>query len=174
MAARCLATLVFRSDDPTDGGNFSAQVQMARLWANRMLHFQRLPIYVMHARVRVSEIFDQTVDPEGRLNFVRVPLIHAATNSTQPRYRLQWTKLHAWNLPCRRVVLLDYDGWPTQRLDSIFDACEDDNAALCACPDPTSWSVATRNAQRARGGVRPRSRGHPYFNGGVLVLRPNE
>ena len=174
MAARCLATLVFRSDDPTDGGNFSAQVQMARLWANRMLHFQRLPIYVMHANIRVSEIFDQTVDPEGRLNFVRVPLIHAATNQTQPRYRLQWTKLHAWNLPCQRVALLDYDGWPTQRLDSIFDACEDDNAALCACPDPTSWSIATHNAQRARGGLQPRSRGHPYFNGGVLVLRPNE
>ena len=56
-----------------------------------------------------------------------------------------------------QVAYFDYDGFPLRNMDEIFDACA--SAPLCAVADTMTP-------------INPKSRGH-YFNGGVLVLRPN-
>lgn len=60
---------------------------------------------------------------------------------------------------CRRSggADLDYDGFPLRNMDSIFDECGD--SPFCAVADTMTP-------------INPKYRGQ-YFNGGVLVLRPN-
>ena len=164
MEARCFATLLYRG---SADGNYTEQERMVSLWANRMLHFTALPVYVMFAGpVNATQIL-QHADPFGRLRLLPVTLLDFATRSTLPRYRHLWTKLHAWRLPCQRVALLDYDGWAVAAPDGIFDAC-DSSAELCASH---AYDVG-RNAEmafaRAAGAQRP-----DYFNAGVLVLQPS-
>ena len=54
----------------------------------------------------------------------RVEEVVVDTPNTIPWYRLIHTKFHAWALPCRRVVLTDYDGIPLRSLDAAFTACD--------------------------------------------------
>ena len=157
---RCFSTLIFRAQRD---GNFSEHERMLSVFASRMLHFTSLPIVVMHAgHINASSVLE-SVDPFGRLRFVRVELIDLATNNTIARYRHHYTKLNAWRLPCKRVALFDYDGFAVQPLDSIFDACGDDNE-LCAVRE--FWAM--RGLAREAGIQR-----EEYFNSGVLVLRPS-
>ena len=160
MDARCFATLLFRANS---GGNFSEHERMVQLWANRMLHFTSLPVYVMYAGLVNASSVLQRADPFGRLRLWRVELLDLATNNTIGKYRWSWTKLHAWRLPCQRLALFDYDGFLAQAADSIFDACGE-SAELCASKEIWSPAGLGRDA-----GTRRRD----YFNSGVLVLRPS-
>ena len=92
-----------------------------------------------------------------RLQLHRVGLLVVDPPGTLPWYKEQYTKLHAWSLPCRQVAYFDYDGFPLRNMDTIFDECGD--APFCAVADTMTP-------------INPKYRGR-YFNGGVLVLRPS-
>ena len=66
----------------------------------------------------VSCSVTQDVDPGHRLQLSRVKLIRGPYWSMQPWYRNMHTKYEAWNLPCKRVAFMDYDGFPLRNLDS--------------------------------------------------------
>ena len=114
----------------------------------------------------------------------RVNLLVVNPPGTMAQYKEQYTKLHAWSLPCRQVACapsdciwiaiasgwcplpnrlvrhladFDYDGFALRNIDSIFDECG--ASSFCAVPDTMTP-------------INPKARG-TYFNGGALVLRPN-
>ena len=124
-------------------------------WIRQLRSFTSLPILIMHANVPSPErLMNATA---LRLQLHRVSLLVVEPPGTLPWYREQYTKLHAWSLPCRQVAYLDYDGFAVRNMDSIFDECG--TSPLCAVADTMTP-------------INPKYRGK-YFNGGVLVLRPN-
>ena len=128
---------------------------MVRLWLSRLLQLTSLRIIVMFARLDQASVRHMLGDPPTqRVTLMSVPVVRAAENGTLPHYRLMHTKLHAWSLPCARVALLDYDVIAIRDPSPIFDACG--AASFCGAQD---FSTP---------GLRGRS-----FNGGVLVLRPD-
>ncbi|MGI3785759.1 MAG: glycosyltransferase family 8 protein, partial [Janthinobacterium lividum] len=102
------------------------------------------------------------------------------------RFAEVWTKLGVWRLTeFERLVVLDADMLVTQDMDELFDlALDDDEIAAChACrcnPNriasyPASWTPAgcayTYLASAEPGTALDVV--DPYFNGGILVLRPD-
>ena len=134
---------------------------MARLWASRMLNATRLPIFVMHAVVDPRAVLGPLLDCRsdirgGQIHLREVSLILGPTRPDWLHYRYQYTKLHAWALPCQQVVYLDYDLVPLRSPDNLFDLCV--SRALCGTQDVTT----------------PKSKNYRVvINGGLLVLRPN-
>ena len=150
---RCYTTLVFRSNQSASAS--PVQDAMLQLWLRRMRRFTALPIVVMHANVpSPRRLMNATA---LRLQLHRVGLLVVDPPGTLPWYKEQYTKLHAWSLPCRQVAYFDYDGFPLRNMDTIFDECGD--APFCAVADTMTP-------------INPKYRGR-YFNGGVLVLRPS-
>jgi alpha-N-acetylglucosamine transferase len=101
------------------------------------------------------------------------------------RFAEVWTKLAVWRLTeFERLVVLDADMLVTQDMDELFDlALDDDEIAAChACrcnPNriatyPPSWTPAGCAYTYLSA-----DHGHevevsdPYFNGGILVVRPD-
>jgi hypothetical protein len=67
------------------------------------------------------------------------------------------TKLHIWSLSsCAQVAMLDYDALVLKSMDAMFDECG--AAEFCSVPDH----------------VTPKQPGMRIFNGGLMVLRPNQ
>ena len=150
---RCYTTLVFRSNQSASAS--PVQDALLQLWLRRMRRFTALPIVVMHANVpSPRRLMNATA---LRLQLHRVGLLVVDPPGTLPWYKEQYTKLHAWSLPCRQVAYFDYDGFPLRNMDTIFDECGD--APFCAVADTMTP-------------INPKYRGR-YFNGGVLVLRPS-
>ena len=103
------------------------------------------------------------------------------------RFAEVWTKLGVWRLTeFERLVVLDADMLVTQDMDELFDlALDDDEIAAChACrcnPNriatyPASWTPAGC-AYTYLAGADPASEvevSDPYFNGGILVIRPDQ
>jgi alpha-N-acetylglucosamine transferase len=102
------------------------------------------------------------------------------------RFAEVWTKLAVWRLTeFERLVVLDADMLVTRNMDELFDlALDDDEIAAChACrcnPNriasyPASWTPAgcayTIIAASHDGAQEVPD---PYFNGGTLVLRPDQ
>jgi alpha-N-acetylglucosamine transferase len=102
------------------------------------------------------------------------------------RFAEVWTKLNVWRLTeFERLVVLDADMLVTQDMDELFDlALADDEIAAChACrcnPNriatyPASWTPAgCAYTAVAASGDAAQEVVDPYFNGGTLVLRPDE
>lgn len=102
------------------------------------------------------------------------------------RFAEVWTKLAVWRLTeFERLVVLDADMLVTQDMDELFDlALDDDEIAAChACrcnPNriasyPASWTPAgCAYTAIAASGDGAQEVADPYFNGGTLVLRPDE
>jgi alpha-N-acetylglucosamine transferase len=101
------------------------------------------------------------------------------------RFAEVWTKLAVWGLTeFERLVVLDADMLVTQGMDELFtlELADDAIAACHACrcnPNriptyPASWTpegcaYTYAAGTGAGGGELP----DPYFNGGILVLRPD-
>tara|TARA_B110001452_G_C15205039_1_gene418049 strand:- start:575 stop:1507 length:933 start_codon:yes stop_codon:yes gene_type:complete len=156
---RCYTTLLFRPQNQTTMARRSYELDefMLGLWVRRLRGSTMLPIVVMHANmpsVRARRLLNATAN---RVQLQRVGLVVVEPPGTFAWYREQYTKLHAWSLPCRQVTYLDYDGIIVRNMDSIFDECG--SAPFCAVADTMTP-------------INPKYRGN-YFNGGVLVLRPN-
>jgi alpha-N-acetylglucosamine transferase len=102
------------------------------------------------------------------------------------RFAEVWTKLAVWRLTeFERLVVLDADMLVTQDMDELFDlALDDDEIAAChACrcnPNriptyPASWTPAgCAYTAVAASGDGAQAVTDPYFNGGTLVLRPDQ
>ena len=103
------------------------------------------------------------------------------------RFAEVWTKLGVWRLTeFERLVVLDADMLVTQDMDELFDLplADDEIAACHACrcnPNriasyPASWTPAGCAYTYLEGaGADPTVEvTDPYFNGGTLVLRPDE
>jgi alpha-N-acetylglucosamine transferase len=103
------------------------------------------------------------------------------------RFAEVWTKLAVWRLTeFERLVVLDADMLVTQNMDELFTvALGDGQIAAChACrcnPNkipsyPASWTPeGCHYTHLTRAGAGTRSREpDAYFNGGTLVLRPDE
>jgi len=174
MEPRCLATFLYKPDaNEVVRRNFSEDVRMINLWANRMLHLHTWPVYILLAgAVDVREL-TAISDPLRQLRVLHVPaLFDLAPAATRPQYRHMFTKLHVWRLPCRKAAILDYDGWAVlpRAGDLLLDACG--GAELCAVRDMIGERLARRVALSAIGQWSNRS--SPYFNAGVFALRPSE
>lgn len=155
---QCYATLLYRDDNATVLRRvFDEDEAMVRVWAARMLNTTSLPVFVMHT-IMATEAHRMLhdVDPEARLLYRKVPIVHGGYWGAYPWYRFVHTKLHAWSLPCKQVAFLDYDAVPLRNLDSVFDECGQD-AELCACHDQ----------------VTPKRPGLRLPNAGMLVVRAN-
>ena len=126
-----------------------------------MLNATRLPIFVMHAVVDPRAVLGPLLDCRsdirgGQIHLREVSLILGPTRPDWLHYRYQYTKLHAWALPCQQVVYLDYDLVPLRSPDNLFDLCG--SRALCGTQDVTT----------------PKSKNYRVvINGGLLVIRPN-
>ena len=97
---RCYTTLVFRSNQSASAS--PVQDAMLQLWLRRMRRFTALPIVVMHANVpSPRRLMNATA---LRLQLHRVGLLVVDPPGTLPWYKEQYTKLHAWSLPCRQVA----------------------------------------------------------------------
>ena len=103
------------------------------------------------------------------------------------RFAEVWTKLAVWALTeFERLVVLDADMLVTQNMDELFDVplADDEIAACHACrcnPNriasyPASWTPAgcAYTYQSRTGATLPARLPEPYFNGGTLVLRPDQ
>jgi alpha-N-acetylglucosamine transferase len=102
------------------------------------------------------------------------------------RFAEVWTKLGVWRMTeFQRLVVLDADMLVTQNMDELFDlALDDDQIAAChACrcnpnriasypptwtPAGCAYTFASRTGPETDVEVPD-----PYFNGGILVLRPD-
>ena len=158
---QCYATLLYQDLNTTlKRRPWEYDIGMARLWASRMLNATRVPIFVMHAVVDPRAVLGPLLDCRsdargGQIHLREVPLILGPTRLDWLHYRYQYTKLHAWALPCQQVVYLDYDLVPLRSPDSLFELCG--SRALCGTQDVTT----------------PKSKNFRVINGGLLVLRPN-
>ena len=103
------------------------------------------------------------------------------------RFAEVWTKLGVWRLTeFERLVVLDADMLVTRNMDELFDLplADDEIAACHACrcnPNriasyPASWTPVgcAYTHLEAAGGNPTAPVPDPYFNGGTLVLRPDE
>lgn len=158
LLPQCFATLLFRDSNLSRPRREWAEDEASvRLWASRLLRLTSLPIFVLHTQLSAHSVHLLLLpaDPHRRLRLHSVSMLRGAYWEAQPWYRLVYTKLHAWNLPCKRVALMDYDMIPIQAPEAVFDACSDDDP-LCAVKD-----VAT-----------PKRPGTRVPNAGLLVLSP--
>lgn len=132
---RCYTTLVFRSNQSVSAS--PVQDAMLQLWLRRMRRFTALPIVIMHANVpsprrlmnatahqpvesavlvahlspwplRPALQLRATPTQTLRIQLHRVGLLIVDPPGTLPWYREQYTKLHAWSLPCRQVARLGH------------------------------------------------------------------
>ena len=136
-----------------------AQLAMFELWASRMLNTTSLPVYVMHDNSTAAALRKLPLSAAGRAVVPwPIELIRVSPPGTKSQYRHQYSKLHAWALPCttvacarRRAALpapprapshhsllprnadTDYDGFPLRNMDGIFDACGE--APFCGVAD---------------------------------------
>ncbi|GAA3549781.1 glycosyltransferase [Microlunatus spumicola] len=107
-------------------------------------------------------------------------------NYANARFAEVWTKLGVWRLTeFERLVVLDADMLVTRNMDELFDlALDDDEIAAChACrcnPNriasyPDSWTPGgCAYTYLAGAGPEPEVEvPDPYFNGGILVIRPD-
>jgi alpha-N-acetylglucosamine transferase len=102
------------------------------------------------------------------------------------RFAEVWTKLAVWGLTeFERLVVLDADMLVTQDMDELFtlELADDAIAACHACrcnPNkiptyPASWTPGNCAYSYATGPEGSRYElADPYFNGGILVLRPDQ
>ena len=111
---RCYATLLYQDLNTTlKRRPWEYDVGMARLWTSRMLNATSLPIFVMHAVVDPRAVLGPLLDCSrnthgGQIHLRKVPLILGPTRPDWKHYRYQYTKLHAWALPCKQVVYLPH------------------------------------------------------------------
>ena len=158
----CYATLLFRAPDvnATARRDATLEQRMVRLWARAMLRTTSLPVYAMvgPGAEPIARALSATHSGGRRVEPYPVPILEVSPRGTLPWYRQQYSKLHAWSLPCSTVTYTDYDGWPLRSMDGAFDACPAQHE-LCAAVDTVTP-------------IAPHRRGN-YLNGGVLVLRPN-
>lgn len=155
---RCYATLLFRAADQQTmlRKSFALDTLLVRTWVRMLSRVTALPIFVMHdANLNLSSVFEP--DLSARIVPWPVEMLIVEPRGTLRWYRHQFTKMHAWALPCQQAAYLDYDGFALQPMDSIFRSCG--AAEFCAAAD---WVTPMKNAHRGK-----------RFNGGVLVLRPN-
>ncbi|HEY0239989.1 MAG TPA: glycosyltransferase family 8 protein [Friedmanniella sp.] len=96
-----------------------------------------------------------------------------------------WTKLAVWGLTeFERLVVLDADMLVTQNMDELFslELAEGEIAACHACrcnPNriptyPASWTPEHCAYTHVAAGDPTAAAVDPYFNGGTLVLRPEQ
>ena len=98
---RCYTTLAFRGNS-TAARRSPVQDGMLQLWIRRLRSFTALPIVIMHANMpSPKRLMNATA---YRLQLHRVSLLIVEPPGTLPWYREQYTKLHAWSLPCRQVA----------------------------------------------------------------------
>ena len=161
---RCYATLLFRPRNQSVmlRKQWALDEAMVSLWAARMANTTLLPIYVMHderTERLASELARRAGNGSRRMVVPqRISTIVVDARGTFAQYREMYSKIHAWNLPCERVLYTDYDGWPLRSMDEAFELCGR-HTPLCAVPDTVTPIAA---ALRKRGG---------YFNGGVLLIQ---
>ena len=156
---RCFATLIFRDDNLTVMRRpFEEDEFMVRLWVKNMLNITTLPVFVMHTNSALTDAQQllREVDPNRRVHYWQVNIVHGGYWSVWPWYRMVHTKLNVWALPCKQVAFLDYDGLPLRNLDGVFDECPK-TESLCACQDH----------------VTPKKKGLRLPNAGLLVVRRN-
>lgn len=158
--SKCYATLAIRSDSPGHAGRSWKHTEPAllALFTTALLNHTSLPIFIMH-NAAVDPIAALSGAVSSRLWRAQVHAFEVAVLKPPVRaqilyrhYEHMYTKLHAWRLPCRQVMFVDYDVVALHTPDEAFAVCGDAN--LCAVHDGNNPKI-------------------DRFNAGVFVLQPS-